>query len=103
MLTLSAVPAHVAGRQQKAAASRNQSHRFLAPLSPTNTNTTLTHSLSHTHLAEQHVLERGHCARVVQRRQLLKGLEEVGVGGGVVALLWAAGGGGRVDCVWVWV
>ncbi len=39
------------------------------------------------HLAQQHVLEHGHGARVVQRAQLLKGLEEVGVGGLVVLLL----------------
>ena len=44
-----------------------------------------------THLAQQHVLEHGHGARVVQRAQLLKGLKEVGVGGLVVLFLCRGG------------
>ena len=50
-----------------------------------------------THLAQQHVLEREHRARVVQRRQRLKRLEEVRERGLVVALLRVQRARLRVD------
>ena len=50
-----------------------------------------------THLAQQHVLEREHRARVVQRRQRLERLKEVRERGLVVALLRVQRARLRVD------